>query len=113
MKSKSDKNKSNLPWWVELLFVQIGLPDVWLSRVLKTKKGTKIFITENKKNIFYSVLILSGVLYLYPIVKYTSSSSTCITKTIEYLKTTNISNLNDMDLNSIAVGYCHGGRLPE
>ncbi len=112
MKSKSDKNQSNLPWWVELLFVQIGLPDSWLSMVLKTNKGTKIFINDNKKKIFYFVLIISGILYLYPIVKYTSSSSSCITKTIKYLKTTNISNLNDTDLNSLAVGYCHGGTLP-
>ena len=112
MKSKSDKSQTKLPWWVELLFVQIGLPDSWLSRVLKTKKETKIFINENKRNILYLILILSGILYLYPIVKYTSSSSSCITKTIKDLKTTNISNMNETDLNSIAVGYCHGGTLP-
>ncbi len=112
MKSKSDNNQTNLPWWVEILFVQIGLPDSWLSRVLKTKKDTKIFINDNKKIILYLVLIFAGILYFYPIVKYSSSSSSCITKTIKYLKKTNISNLNEMDINSVAVGYCHGGTLP-
>ena len=90
MKSKSNNNQSNLPWWVELLFVQIGLPDSWLSRVLKTKKGARVFIKDNKKNILTLLLILSGILYLYPIVKYTSSSSSCISKTIKYLKSRNM-----------------------
>ena len=65
-----------------------------------------------KKNILYMVLILFSILYLYPIVKYTSSSSSCITKNIKDLKTTNSSNLNEIDLNSLAVSYCHGGNLP-
>ena len=47
MKSKSDKNQSKLPWWVELLFVQIGLPDSWLSKYLKKKKKAADFIHEN------------------------------------------------------------------
>ncbi len=112
MKHKSDEKQTNLPWWVELLFVQIGLPDSWLSSLLRSNKNTKIFINDNKRNIFYFVLIIAGILYLYPIVKYTSSSSSCITKTIKYLKTTNTNNLNETDLNTLAVGYCHGGTLP-
>ena len=35
--SKKKKDK-DLPWWVELLFVQIGLPDKFLVKILKTKK---------------------------------------------------------------------------
>ena len=35
--SKKKKDK-NLPWWVALLFVQIGLPDRLLFKILKTKK---------------------------------------------------------------------------
>ena len=34
----SQINQKRLPWWVELLFVQIGLPDKWLIKILKTKK---------------------------------------------------------------------------
>ena len=116
MKSNSDKNRSKLPWWVEFLFVQIGLPDSWLSRYLKKKKQTFIFINENKKNIAYCALLIAGVLYVYPIIRYTSSSASCIDKTTKYLKSTNINknkSKNEMDINSLAVGYCHGGSLPE
>ena len=114
MKSNSDKNQAKLPWWVELLFVQIGLPDSWLSKYLKKKKETYNYINENKKNIFYCTLLIAGVLYIYPIVRYTSSSASCIDKTTKYLKSSNINKgKNEMDLNSLAVGYCHGGSLPE
>ncbi len=113
MKSNSDKNQTKLPWWVELLFVQIGLPDSWLSSFLKKKKETFIFINENKKYIVYFSLITAGIFYIYPIVRYTSSSASCIDNTTKYLKSNNISNVkNEMDINSLAVGYCHGGTLP-
>ena len=114
MKSNSDKNQTKLPWWVELLFVQIGLPDSWLSKYLKKKKQSFIFITENRKSIFYCTLLIAGVLYIYPIVRYTSSSASCIDSTTKYLKSNNVNNNNnDLDLNSMAVGYCHGGSLPK
>ena len=114
MKSKSDKNQSKLPWWVELLFVQIGLPDSWLSIYLKKKKEAANFIDENKKYIVYSAIMIAGILYIYPIVKYTSSSASCIDKTTKYLKSNNINkSQNAMDINSQAVGYCHGGSLPK
>ena len=114
MKSNSDKNQSTLPWWVELLFVQIGLPDSWLSKYLKKKKEAANFINDNKKYIAYSAILIAGLLYIYPIVKYTSSSASCIDKTTKYLKSINLKRTqNEMDINSLAVGYCHGGSLPE
>ena len=114
MKSKSDKNQSKLPWWVELLFVQVGLPDSWLSKYLKKKKDAANFIDENKKYVVYTAILIAGILYIYPIVRYTSSSSSCIDKTTKYLKSNNINkSQNKMDINSLAVGYCHGGSLPE
>ncbi len=114
MKSNSDKNQSKLPWWVELLFVQIGLPDSWLSKYLKRKKELLYFFNENRKNIVYYLIVFSAVIYIYPIVKYTSSSASCIEKTTKYLKSNNYNkSKNDMDINSLAVGYCHGGSLPE
>ncbi len=114
MKSNSDKNRTKLPWWVELLFVQIGLPDTWLSKYLKKKKEAANFIIENKKRIVYSAIIIAGILYIYPIVRYTSSSASCIDKTTKYLKSNNINrSQTKMDINSLAVGYCHGGSLPD
>ena len=114
MKSNSNKNQTKLPWWVELLFVQIGLPDSWLSKFLKKKKETATFVNDNKKYIAYSALLIAGILYIYPIVRYTSSSSSCIDKTTKYLKSNKINrSQNQMDINSLAVGYCHGGSLPD
>ena len=114
MKSNSDKNQVKLPWWVELLFVQIGLPDSWLSKYLKKRKEAANFIDENKKYIVYCSILIAGALYVYPIVRYTSSSASCIDKTTKYLKSTYRNNSkNEMDINSIAVGYCHGGSLPK
>ena len=114
MKSNSNKNKTKLPWWVELLFVQIGLPDAWLSKYLKRKRQTVTLIYENKKNIFYFTLLIAGIIYIYPVIRYTSSSASCIDKTTKYLRSNNINkSLNRMDLNSLAVGYCHGGTLPK
>ena len=111
MKSTSNKNQTKLPWWVELLFVQVGLPDAWLSQYLRKKKQAYNFVSEHKKNIFYSVLIIAGIFYIYPIVRYTSSSASCIDKTTKYLKSNNAN--NEIDINSLAVGYCHGGTLPK
>ena len=114
MKSNSDRNQAKLPWWVELFFVQIGLPDSWLSSYLKKKRQTYTFINENKKKIFYSILIIAGVVYIYPIIRYTSSSASCIDKTTKYLKSNYKNKIkSEIDLNSIAVGYCHGGSLPK
>ena len=114
MKSNSDKNQAKLPWWVELLFVQIGLPDSWLSKYLNKKKQASNFINENKKYIAYSAILIAGILYIYPIVRYTSSSASCIDKTTRYLKSNTINkSQNQIDINSLAVGYCHGGSLPE
>ena len=114
MKSNSNKNQTKLPWWVELLFVQIGLPDSWLSKYLKKKKDTLIFIEENKKYIFYGALLITGALYIYPIVNYTSSSASCIDKTTKYLKSKSINYAKgEMDIKSLAVGYCNGGTLPK
>ena len=32
------RKDKDLPWWVELLFVQIGLPDKFLIKILKSKR---------------------------------------------------------------------------
>ena len=113
MKSNSNKNLTKLPWWVELLFVQIGLPDSWLTKYLKKRKETYNYINENRKNIFYGILLICTIIYINPIVKYSSSSSSCIDKTTKYLKSNNINYAKDeLDIESLAVGYCHGGSLP-
>jgi len=46
--SKQKKNK-DLPWWVELLFVQIGLPDKLLIEILKAKKNLYCRLSNQKR----------------------------------------------------------------
>ena len=58
--SKGKKDK-NLPWWVELLFVQIGLPDKLLIKILKTKKNAKELI-KNEKNSLIAFLFSANIL---------------------------------------------------
>ena len=41
--SSNKKKDKNLPWWVELLFVQIGLPDKFLIKILNAKKKSKLY----------------------------------------------------------------------
>ena len=55
--SKKKKNK-DLPWWVELLFVQIGLPDKFLIKILNIKKNLKQSIKADKKLICKMEIIL-------------------------------------------------------
>ena len=47
------KKEKSLPWWVELLFVQIGLPDKFLIKILNAQKKSKELI----KNVIYIFLL--------------------------------------------------------
>ena len=53
------KKDKNLPWWVELLFVQIGLPEKLLIKILKAKNKAKELIKNDKKSLisFYLYLL--------------------------------------------------------
>ena len=67
LKKKKDKE---LPWWVEFLFVQIGLPDKLLIRILKAKKKSKEFIKNEKKSLTLFLLLLATFAYFYPVIKH-------------------------------------------
>ena len=103
----SNKNNKKLPWWVELLFVQIGLPDKWLPRLLKSKKNTVLFLSENRKSIFYILLIIISATYIKPIVKESYNKNKCINWASNYIK--NEIEVNKSTLNAKAHNYCNGG----
>ena len=73
----SQINQKRLPWWVELLFVQIGLPDNWLIKILKTKKNTLDFYKEKKKYIFLTFLFLFTLGYFQPVIRDSNSKLKC------------------------------------
>ena len=55
LKKKKDKD---LPWWVELLFVQVGLPDKLLIKILKAKKTSKELIKNEKKSMIIFLFVI-------------------------------------------------------
>ena len=67
LKKKKDKD---LPWWVELLFVQIGLPDKLLIKILKAKKKSKEFIQNDKKSLITFLFFIITLAYFYPVIKH-------------------------------------------
>ena len=71
------KKEKDLPWWVELLFVQIGLPDKLLIKILKTKKKAKEFIKKDKKSLAVILFVIGTFSYFYPIVRHASNKLEC------------------------------------
>ena len=66
---KKKKDKS-LPWWVELLFVQVGLPDNLLIKILKTKKKAKELIKNDKKSLLIFLFVITILAYFYPVIRH-------------------------------------------
>ena len=72
------KSDPRLPWWVELLFVQIGLPDKWLPALLKQRKSTLIFLLDNSSSIYYSIILIVSLIYIYPLVRQSRLNNNCV-----------------------------------
>ena len=105
-----NKKDKALPWWVELLFVQIGLPDKWLIKVLKSKKKSSELLKNEKKLILTYLFVLAGFIYFYPVVKYSIKKLDCQTAAKKYiLKNKNTKNLNINQLRMISTNFCNGG----
>ena len=73
-KKKKDKD---LPWWVELLFVQIGLPDKLLVKILKAKKSSNEFIKNEKKSLMTILFVITTLAYFYPVIKHAKNKLDC------------------------------------
>ena len=109
--SKSNQNsQKRLPWWVELLFVQIGLPDKWLIKILKTKKNTLDMYKEKKKLIFLIFLFLFTLGYFQPVIKYSNSKLKCQKTAFDFInKSTSLKNENIKMVKMLSVNFCSGG----
>ena len=102
--------EKRLPWWVELLFVQIGLPDKWLVKILKSKKGINDIYRNEKKLIFLIILFIFSVGYIYPVINYSKTKLKCQRTFKAYtLKNNPITNLQSSELKMMAVNFCNGG----
>ena len=107
--SKKFKDKS-LPWWVELLFVQIGLPDKLLLKILRTKKDSKELIKNNKKSLLTFLFLIASLAYFYPIIKYAKNKLDCQAIAEDYIiKNKNIDQINKRELKMLSTNFCYGG----
>ena len=104
------KNEKSLPWWVELLFVQIGLPDKWLIKVLKSKKIFTGLLKKDKKLIIVFFFVMAGLTYFYPVVKYSKNRLDCEYNAKKYIfDNKNLSNINRKQLRMLSTNFCNGG----
>ena len=106
-KKKKDKN---LPWWVELLFFQIGLPDKLLIKILKAKKTSKEFIKNENKSIIIFLFVITTLAYFYPVIKHAKNKLDCEAIAKNYIiKNKNIMGINNMEIKMISTNFCYGG----
>ena len=106
-KKKKDKR---LPWWVELLFVQVGLPDNLLIKILKTKKKAKELIKNDKKSLITFFFIITTLAYFYPVIKHAKNKLDCELIAKNYItKNKKTNNINKQELKMLSINFCYGG----
>ena len=107
--SKRNRDK-DLPWWVELLFVQIGLPDNLLIKILKAKRKSKELIKNDKKSFLTILFVITSFAYFYPIIKYAKNKLDCETIAKNYIiENKNIVEINSRKLRMLSTNFCNGG----
>ena len=106
---KKKKNK-NLPWWVELLFVQIGLPDNLLIKILKAKKKTKELVKNDKKSLITFLFAITTLVYFFPVVKHAKNKLDCEKIAKNYIvQNKNVIQFSDRNLKMLSTNFCYGG----
>ena len=104
------KKDKDLPWWVELLFVQIGLPDKLLIKILKTKKNIKELIKNEKKSLITFLFVIFSLAYFYPLIKQAKNKLDCELIAKNYIiKNKNVIGLNRRELKMLSTNFCYGG----
>jgi hypothetical protein len=104
------KNNKDLPWWVELLFVQLGLPDKLLIKILKTKKKAKELINNDKKSVITVLLLITTFSYFYPVIKHAKNKLDCEDVAKNYIvKNKNTIGINKKEIKMLSTNFCYGG----
>ena len=104
------KKDKDLPWWVELLFVQIGLPDKLLVKILKAKKTSKEFIQNDKKSLITFLFVITTFAYFYPVIKHAKNKLDCEVIAKNYItKNKNIIGISNREIKMLSTNFCYGG----
>ena len=107
--SKKKKEK-DLPWWVEFLFVQVGLPDKLLIKILQTKKKAKELIKNDKKSLITILFVITLITYFYPVIKHSKNKLDCEAIAQNYItKNKKTNNINKRELKMLSTNFCYGG----
>jgi len=108
--NSNKKKDKNLPWWVELLFVQIGLPDKLLIKILKTKKNAKELIKNDKNLLMAFLLAIITLAYFYPVIKHSKNKLDCEAIAKNYIiKNKNTIGINNREIKMLSTNFCYGG----
>ena len=107
--ARKKKDKS-LPWWVELLFVQIGLPDSLLVKILKARKKSIELFKNDKKSLIIFLFAIAILAYFYPVIKHAKNKLDCESIAKDYIiKNKNIKRINERELRMLSTNFCYGG----
>ena len=107
LKRKKDKD---LPWWVELLFVQIGLPDKLLIKILKSKKNANELIKNEKNSLISFLFLITTLSFFYPVVKHAKNKLDCEAIAKSYItKNKNTVGINNKEIKMLSTNFCYGG----
>ena len=104
------KKDKDLPWWVELLFVQIGLPDKLLIKILNLKKKSKELIKNEKKSLILFLFAITSLAYFYPVIKHAKNKLDCEVIAKDYIiKNKNTKDINKKEIKMLSTNFCYGG----
>ena len=102
--------KEDLPWWVEILFVQIGLPEKLLIKILKAKKKSKELIKIDKRSLTTCFFAIFTLAYFYPVVKHAKNKLDCEAIAKNYIiKNKNTYGINKKEIKMLSMNFCYGG----
>ncbi|ABX08767.1 hypothetical protein [Prochlorococcus marinus] len=102
------KDSKRLPWWIELFFVQLGLPENLLLKILDLKKKSQSHFSKNIRIYKIIPILILAILYSKPIFKQANNNNLCVKKTIEFLDRNDYETSNNI---ASAVHYCNGGNM--
>ena len=109
--NQNKKKDKSLPWWVELLFVQVGLPDNLLIKILKSKKKAKELIKNDKKSLIIFLFTITFMAYFYPVIKHSKNKLDCESIAKNYIiKNKNLTLISQRELKMLSTNFCYGGQ---